>query len=178
MRVGYDIQDASKVWVYDAEGRFVCTAEHNANERPYMPQSAIDKARDKRAAGRERRLETRLEEVRLERRGTPALEQMESVTIPGFLNINRDQLAQQAQAMLHARQEAEVVEIRNVVEVKEQVTAPAWTVPIDKEPQDRYAEWLRISKLREEELESERQKEWRLSYTKTAEFRVFSKKTA
>ncbi|NVM78872.1 putative transposase [Duganella sp. SG902] len=173
LAIGYDIHDGSKVWVYDADGRFICTAEHNANERAYMPASAVDKARDKRAAGRERRLETKLEEVQLERRGAPALENMESVHIPGFMNIDRDQLAQRARDLVFAspavHADAEIVEVREVS------VAPEWAAPT--EPQHRYAEWLRISKMEEGEL-SERQKNWRQSYTATSEFRVYSKKTA
>ena len=53
--VGYDIHDASKVWVYDGEGRFLCTAELNGNSRDYMPASYVERARETRRGPREAR---------------------------------------------------------------------------------------------------------------------------
>ncbi|MDP2808675.1 MAG: transposase family protein [Rhodocyclaceae bacterium] len=64
VRVGYDIHDAFRVWVRDTEGRLICIAEFAANRRAYFPQSVVDQDRQKRAAGRERRLKTALQEVR------------------------------------------------------------------------------------------------------------------
>lgn len=69
VRAGYDVHNAHTIWVYDLDGRFVCTAEFEANKRAYFPESFVDQAARKRADGRERRLQNRLEEVRLERDG-------------------------------------------------------------------------------------------------------------
>jgi len=71
VRVAYDIHDGSQVWVYDSQERFICTAGFEANKRAYFPESFLEQAGRKRAAGRERRLERKLEEVRLERDGVP-----------------------------------------------------------------------------------------------------------
>ena len=76
VRVGYDLHDANRVWVRDQEGRLICVAEFEANKRAYFPQSAIDHAADKRAAAREKRLQTKLEEVREERNPTALVEHM------------------------------------------------------------------------------------------------------
>lgn len=174
LRIGYDIHDPAKVWVYDAEGRFICTAELDANKRDYMPQSVIDRARDKRAAGREKRAEAKLAEIREERHGAPAIEQSDVVTIPGVLKINRSDLAARAR-------EAELVEVNvpamtPVAEAMPVPDTPVWSIP--SIPEERYAEWLRINSLNEEEMTCEKQKKWRHTYQATAEFRSYQRKSA
>jgi putative transposase len=176
LRVGYDIHDPAHVWVYDEAGRFICTAELDGNKRDYMPMSVIERARDKREAGRERRLENKLEEVRLERRGAPALEMPQQISIPGLMgSINLTQLAERAR-------QAELVEVTPIptpAPVATVTTIPeqhVWTVPTT--PGERFAEWQRIESLSEEALVSEKQKKWRNTYQESAEFRAFLKKTA
>ncbi len=71
--VGYDIRDASRVWVRDMEQRLICIAELDANKVAYMPLPAIEKARERRAQGRARRIEVKRDEIEAERRG-PAIE--------------------------------------------------------------------------------------------------------
>jgi len=63
VRVGYDIRDASRVWVRDLEDRLLAVAELDANSCPYMPAARIEQAREQRAQGRLRRLDRRREEV-------------------------------------------------------------------------------------------------------------------
>lgn len=176
LRVGYDIHDPAQVWVYDEDGRFICNAELDGNKRDYMPMSVIERARDKREAGRERRLENKLVEVRLERRGVPALEMPQQISIPGLMgSINLNQLAERAR-------QAELVEVAPIAASKPEVaSAPApeqkgWTVPTTAA--ERFAEWQRIQNLSEEALENEKQKKWRNTYQESAEFRAFLKKTA
>lgn len=177
LRVGYDIHDPAKVWVYDEAGRFICTAELDANMRPYMPQSVVERARDKRAAGKENRLLVKLEEVQAERNGMPAIDQMENVSIPGFMNMSRTELAQRAR-------HAEVVELVAVPAPAPAPSAPidpmpdlfAWTIPAT--PQARFEEWKRIADFDKEELTSEKQGKWRQTYQETAEFRTYQRKTA
>lgn len=175
LRVGYDIHDPAKVWVYRDDGRFICTAELDGNKRDYMPRSVVEQARDKRAAGREHRLEVKLEEVREERRGSPALENMESVSIPGFITMSRTELAERARY-------AEPVELLLVAEVARPAAADqmpdllTWSVP--DTPQARFAEWKRIEHFEEEELECEKQLRWRQTYQATAEFRTYQRKSA
>lgn len=176
LRVGYDIHDPALVWVYDEAGRFICNAELDGNKRDYMPLSVIERARDKREAGRERRLENKLVEVRLERRGAPALEMPQQISIPGLMgSIDLTQLAARAR-------QAELVEVTPIgapapaaafTATPEQ---PVWTVPTTAT--ERFAEWQRIQHLSEEALVSEKQKKWRNTYQESAEFRAFLKKTA
>lgn len=84
VRVGYDIHDASRVWVRDHDNdRLICVAEFEANHRAYYPQSVIDQASEKRAAARIRRLGGKLDEVRAELEGGPlALEHQTAETLP------------------------------------------------------------------------------------------------
>jgi putative transposase len=174
MAIGYDIHDASKVWVYDDDGRFVCNAELNGNTQPYLAPTVMERARDKRLAGRIRNAERHIEEMHLERRGAPALENMEQVVIPGLMNLSREQLAARAEQL----RSAEVVEARPVLQpVPAAAVAPeAWSAP--DEPAARYAEWLRVSQLPDEQIESEKQRNWRVTYQKTPEFRAYALKSA
>lgn len=73
--VGYDIHDASKVWVREIErardgeerlGRLICIAQFAGNEQRYIPLTMERAAMEKRAAARARRLEDRLSEVEAE----------------------------------------------------------------------------------------------------------------
>ncbi|MDQ2822428.1 MAG: Mu transposase C-terminal domain-containing protein [Pseudomonadota bacterium] len=176
LRVGYDIHDPAKVWVYDESGRFICNAELDGNVRDYMPKSVIEQARDKRAAGREHRLAVKLEEVREERRGMPAIDQMETVSIPGFMNMSRTELAERAQ-------HAEFIEVRVDASLPETPAAASvlpdvftWTVPAT--PQERISEWTRIAEFTEDELISPKQSMWRKTYQETAEFRTYQRKSA
>jgi putative transposase len=175
LRIGYDIHDPAKVWVYDEAGRFICNAELDANVREYMPKSVVERARDKRAAGKENRLMVKLEEVQAERNGAPAIDQMETVSIPGFMNMSRTELAERAR-------HAEVVEMVAVPTPIRPVPAPvdpmsdlfAWSVP--STPQSRFEEWNRIADFDEAELTSAKQAKWRETYQETAEFRTYQRK--
>jgi len=88
VRVGYDIHDASQVWVYDADGLFICKAQFEANKRAFFPENVLQQAARKRAEGREKRLRTRLTEVREELHGVnPVLEDGGVFTIPAMTNM-------------------------------------------------------------------------------------------
>lgn len=177
LRIGYDIHDPHFVWAYDEDGRFLCKAELDANKRDYMPKSVIDRARERRAAGREKRLEAKLEEVREELNGTPVLEQTDTVNIPGFLTINRAQLAQRARQV----EVTEPVSIVAPIPMPEPMPVPvaetpAWTAPAT--PEARWTEWQRLNQMSEGEINDEKARNWRSMYQQSAEFRTYQKKTA
>lgn len=177
LRIGYDVVDPAKVWVYDEDGRFICTAELNGNQREYMPMSVIERARDKRAAGREKRLEVKLEEVREERRGAPALEQSDGVRIPGFMTMTREQMAARARDAVFVDVVATPVTHHMADPVPDLVSdVPGWTAP--KTPQARWDEWNRLNLLGEDHYDNDKQKTWRQSYPESAEFRAYKRKTA
>lgn len=177
LRVGYDIHDPHNVWVYDDEGRFLCTAELDANKRDYMPKSVIDRAREKRAAGREKRLTAKLVEVREELHGTPVLEHIDTVTIPGFMTINREQLAARARALNTEEIALAPQEVNTPEPLPEPVSdLPAWSVPAS--PEARWHEWQRLNGMNEGEIDSEKARKWRHTYQATAEFRTYQRKSA
>lgn len=67
MRVGYDIQDGSRVWVRsDRDGRLVAIAQRDGNVIEALPQTKRDHIAEKRRIGRERRLQDQLDLVRAE----------------------------------------------------------------------------------------------------------------
>lgn len=179
LRIGYDVHDPQKVWVYDADGRFLTTAGFDANKRDYFPKSVIDQAREKRAMGRLKRLDAKADEVRAELHGAPAIDQMDTVIMPGFMTVTRGQLAQRAQM-------AELAEL--VEPIQEPVNAPVldvmpdpvpdtapWSVPETSDA--RWAEWTRLKSLTEEET-NERQRKWLEMYQQSAEYRAFMNKQA
>ena len=65
--VGYDIHDASKVYVRDLDGRLICEAGFEANKRSVVPRSYLDAALDKRHQGRIQRAQAHVAEIHAER---------------------------------------------------------------------------------------------------------------
>ncbi len=67
VRVHYDIHDASRVWVWTVDGRFVCEAVAQANRMGYFPAPMVERAREKRVMGivkrREAQIETAMREL-------------------------------------------------------------------------------------------------------------------
>lgn len=60
-RVHYDIHDAGKVWVWTLAGDFVCEAQLEGNTIDYMPQSALELARERRVKSAIKRLEQKID---------------------------------------------------------------------------------------------------------------------
>lgn len=83
-QVGYDIHDASRVWVRNRKGNLICVAEFEANKRGYMPESVIDQANYKRAQGRIKRAEARIEEAKEELNPTQLIEYQPSMELPAM----------------------------------------------------------------------------------------------
>lgn len=65
-QVGYDIHDASRVWVRNREGSLICIAEFEANKRSYKPESVQEQANYKRARAALKRLDDKRETVEQE----------------------------------------------------------------------------------------------------------------
>ncbi|MGH6914583.1 MAG: Mu transposase C-terminal domain-containing protein, partial [Geminicoccales bacterium] len=63
VRVGFDIHDASRVWVRDLEDRLLAIAELDANATPYFPLARIEQAREERVRAQLRRLEQKAERL-------------------------------------------------------------------------------------------------------------------
>lgn len=61
--VGYDIHDASRVWVRAMDGRAICVATFEGNKQSFFPRSVAEAAHERRVQGRLNRLERRRREV-------------------------------------------------------------------------------------------------------------------
>jgi putative transposase len=94
VRVRYDLHDGERVWIRDMEGRLLATAIRDGNARPYMPESAIEHARDRREAGRLSRLERKATEIRQERRGL--IEPIPEMALPPDLMLTKRKMEQRA----------------------------------------------------------------------------------
>ncbi|BBF85730.1 phage transposase [Aquitalea magnusonii] len=178
LRIGYDVNDASRVWVYADDGRLICTAEWNANVRSFFPVSVIEQAREKRAAGRANRLQVHLEEVQAERRGQPVIEAQQEIVIPGLISGTREQLAEAA-ALARAKRQPQTAETPSlrVIDV-EPTPAPSNVLSLPDTPDARYRYFctLRDRHQRGEPL-GERELDWLLNkYVRTNEYRTLSQR--
>lgn len=141
VQVAYDINDARFIWIYALDGRYICKAEAGANERAYMPQSAIEQAREKRADARATRLQVKLEEVEAERRGHRALdiETPEILRIEGFGEISRTSIDARLANM-------PAMEAR--FEIEQPVSAQtAAVIEMPETPAQRFERWQRLDRL-------------------------------
>ncbi|WP_423708635.1 Mu transposase C-terminal domain-containing protein [Undibacterium sp. WLX3042] len=180
VRVGYDLHDPHLVWIYADDGRLICTAELDGNKVDYMPQSFVERARDKRAAGRERRLEVKLEEVRAEREGMPALEVSHGISIQADIEQLRAKWAQQRETeqllQVVSHKVIDVDCVKEAAPVEEPQDTPASNVvAIPETPQARFSKWLTLDQQLNEGGEhiEPRLKHWHQSYQMSSEFRMF-----
>ena len=82
VRVGYDIHDASRVWVREQSGRLICVAGFEANKRSYFPQSFIEQAVQKRAEGRIKRAQAKIDEAQEELDAPLLIEHQQAYELP------------------------------------------------------------------------------------------------
>lgn len=178
LRIGYDVNDASQIWVYADDGRLICTAEWNANVRSYFPVSVIEQARDRRAAGRVNRLQVHMEEVQAERRGQLAIEASQEIVIPGLISGTREQLAEAA-ALARAKRQPQVAETPSlrVIDV-EPAPVPSNVLSLPDTPDARYRYFCTLRDRHQHgEPLGERELDWLLNkYVRTNEYRTLSQR--
>ena len=173
VKVAYDIHDGSKVWVYTLDDKLICTAGFEANASDYMPKSAIEHAKDKRLAGREKRLNLKLDEVYAERGSNRLIEMGEAQTleIPGIGRFDRADLAD-VQPLRVVRNEPvrSVIDAPAAIEVE---PVAVWRVPTVA--QMRFDEFKRLTVQAEKgEMLNETQTRWIKTYALTSEYKVFA----
>ena len=173
VKVAYDIHDGEKVWVYNHKDVLICTAGFEANASDYMPKSAIEHAKDKRLAGREKRLNLKLDEVYAERGSNRLIEMGEAQTleIPGVGRFDRAALAE-AQPLRVVRNEPvrSVIDAPAAIEVE---PVAVWRVPTVA--QMRFDEFKRLTVQAEKgEMLNETQTRWIKTYALTSEYKVFA----
>ena len=131
VRVGYDVQDALWVWIYDDVGRLICKAEWHGNSTDYMPVSVLERAEDKRNDERLKRNELQQQNILKERR-VPTIEHQDSVNIGGMV-MGMAEVKAKAALLAERRSRAddvtvETVEVKAVKRPSETEAAAGWSV--------------------------------------------------
>lgn len=174
VRVGYDVQDALWVWIYDDLGRLICKAEWHGNSTDYMPVSILERAEDKRNDERLKRNELQQQNILKERR-VPTIEHQDSVNIGGMV-LDMSQIKAKAAALAErrSREDDVVVEVAAVKAVEKPVeteAAAGWSVP--SEATERFALYQRLSGQADLPPQAQR---WLERYPQSNEYKALSKR--
>ncbi|KPA91364.1 Mu transposase/integrase [Pseudomonas asplenii] len=119
IRVAYDVRDASQVWAYTLEGELIGAAQLDGNSTDYMPQTMLEKAREKRQQGQFKRAVGKVETLTGHR-----VEMIAPTTAPSA-NLS-------VEALEEAREYAKTLEQQK----------PSFVVPSDDVA--RYRLWVRL----------------------------------
>lgn len=174
VRVGYDVQDALWVWIYDDVGRLICKAEWHGNSTDYMPVSVLERAEDKRNDERLKRNELQQQNILKERR-VPTIEHQDSVNIGGMV-LDMSQIKAKAAALAERRSReddvvVEVAAVKAVEKPSETETAAGWSVP--SEASERFALYQRLCGQTDLPPQAQR---WLERYPQSNEYKALSKR--
>lgn len=174
VRVGYDVQDALWVWIYDDVGRLICKAEWHGNSTDYMPVSVLERAEDKRNDERLKRNELQQQNILKERR-VPTIEHQDSVNIGGMV-LDMSQIKAKAAALAERRSReddvvVEVAAVKAVEKPSETEAAAGWSVP--SEASERFALYQRLCGQTDLPPQAQR---WLERYPQSNEFKALSKR--
>lgn len=139
VHVGYDIHDASQVWVRDVSGRLLAVAKFEANTRAYFAQPVIEQAHEKRALGQLKRNDVKRNEILETMSPSRVLEHIDTMRLPQA-QIDK------AFATLNKTIEAEAVEVISMP--KPMMTSIVNDVPdmkiMTETDDDRFERWLAL----------------------------------
>ncbi|OHR39543.1 hypothetical protein HMPREF2936_09425 [Neisseria sp. HMSC064F04] len=174
VRVGYDVQDALWVWIYDDVGRLICKAEWHGNSTDYMPVSVLERAEDKRNDERLKRNELQQQNILKERR-VPTIEHQDSVNIGGMV-LDMGQIKAKAAALAARRNReddltVEAVAVKTVEMPSETEAAAGWSVP--SEVSERFALYQRLCGQTDLPPQAQR---WLERYPQSNEYKALSKR--
>ena len=174
VRVGYDVQDALWVWIYDDVGRLICKAEWHGNSTDYMPVSVLERAEDKRNDERLKRNELQQQNILKERR-VPTIEHQDSVNIGGMV-LDMGQIKAKAAALAARRNReddltVEAVAVKAVEKPSETEAAAGWSVP--SEASERFALYQRLCGQTDLPPQAQR---WLERYPQSNEYKALSKR--
>ena len=174
VRVGYDVQDALWVWIYDDVGRLICKAEWHGNSTDYMPVSVLERAEDKRNDERLKRNELQQQNILKERR-VPTIEHQDSVNIGGMV-LDMGQIKEKAALLSQRRSRAddltvEAVAVKTVEMPSETEAAAGWSVPT--EASERFALYQRLCGQTDLPPQAQR---WLERYPQSNEYKALSKR--
>lgn len=141
VHVGYDIHDASQVWVRDVSGRLLAVAKFEANTRAYFAQPVIEQAHEKRALGQLKRVDAKRNDILDTMSPSRVLEHIDTMRLP------QEQI-DKAFATLNKTIEAEAVEVISMP--KPMMTSAVNDVPdmkiMTETDDDRFERWLALDK--------------------------------
>ena len=141
VHVGYDIHDASQVWVRDVSGRLLAVAKFEANTRAYFAQPVIEQAHEKRILGQLKRNDVKRNEILETMSPSRVLEHIDTMRLP------QEQI-DKAFATLNKTIEAEAVEVISMP--KPMMTSAVNDVPdmkiMTETDDDRFERWLALDK--------------------------------
>ena len=141
VHVGYDIHDASQVWVRDVSGRLLAVAKFEANTRAYFSQPVIEQAHEKRILGQLKRVKVRENEILETLSPSRVLEHIDTMRLPQA-QIDK------AFATLNKTIEAEAVEVISMP--KPMMTSSVNDVPdmkiMNETDDERFERWLALDK--------------------------------
>ncbi|WP_051229407.1 Mu transposase C-terminal domain-containing protein [Paludibacterium yongneupense] len=170
VQVGVDIHDPASVVVRTREGRFVCLAEFDGNKTAAFAKSLRDKLLENRVKGQVKRAQDKIDLATATLR--PALTMAEGDVLPG---ISGKDIAGAFERMPTTPEIADQ-EITRPVAVRMQAPDD-FAVP--QEPQQRIELHRQLqAQARIGTSLSERESKWLVSYAKSHEYKVLSKKTA
>lgn len=174
VRVGYDVQDALWVWIYDDVGRLICKAEWHGNSTDYMPVSVLERAEDKRNDERLKRNELQQQNILKERR-VPTIEHQDSVNIGGMV-LDMSQIKAKAAALSERRSReddvvVEVAAVKAVEKPSETEAVAGWSVP--SEASERFALYQRLCGQTDLPPQAQR---WLERYPQSNEYKALSKR--
>ena len=174
VRVGYDVQDALWVWIYDDVGRLICKAEWHGNSTDYMPVSVLERAEDKRNDERLKRNELQQQNILKERR-VPTIEHQDSVNIGGMV-LDMGQIKAKAAALAARRNReddltVEAAAVKAVEMPSETEAAAGWSVP--SEASERFALYQRLCGQTDLLPQAQR---WLERYPQSNEYKALSKR--
>ena len=143
VHVGYDIHDASQVWVRDVSGRLLAVAKFEANTRAYFAQPVIEQAHEKRALGQLKRNDVKRNEILETMSPSRVLEHIDTMRLP------QEQI-DKAFATLNKTIEAEALEVISMPMPKPMMTSAVNDVPdmkiMTETDDDRFERWLALDK--------------------------------
>lgn len=156
VRVAYDEHNAERIWLFDANGRYLGYMDWNNNLTHYMPKSVVEQARDKRIDTQQARLAVKNSILEQTRAQPKALEHQDSVGFGG-LKLDMAALKQRGEALLQQQNEPIRLPENSKVQVlpkpEAKGAASVWRVPAT--PQARYDEYQRLCQLSADELSPE-----------------------
>lgn len=112
-QVGYDIHDASRVWVRNRKGQLICIAEFEGNKRSYFAESVQERAKYKRMQAALKRLDAKRETVEQELNPPQLIEYQETMELPPMA------IEQQPQAIEINAQQNTLTQTGNVTPIVE-----------------------------------------------------------